>query len=288
MIRVPCCFAAGMLGCCLAFAHGDLHERITALAAQITAAPSAAPLYLQRAELSRQHADWQAALADCDKAQLLDPATDGALLRGRILLESGRPLDALLVLDGYVGRHPQHTQAWACRARTLAMLGRHAEAIAGFREALQRSPQPEPDLYVECAAALTAQGNAKAAVQVLDEGLAKLGAIPSLALRAIDIDLAMQNFEAALVRVELIRQHAPRPEPWMAKRASVLAQAGRLQDSHAAWQALVAHLAKLPEPERRSHAMSKLMAQARQALASLDSLRPANESPPITPPHTKS
>ena len=117
-----------------------------------------------------------------------------------------------------------------------------------------------------------AAGLAGEAVQVLAAGIEKLGPIPSLALRAMEVEIATKNFDAALTRVEALRKSAPRPEPWMARRASVLAQAGRIEDSRAAWQALVEHLAALPNLERGSHAMSKLAEDARQALASLASL----------------
>ena len=89
----------------------------------------------------------------------------------------------------------------------------------------------------------------------------------------------MKNFEAALRRVEEARQGAPRPEPWMARRATVLAQAGRIEESRAAWKALAKHLESLPDQERTSHAMSRLAEEARQALAKLKSLSAA-EPPP--------
>ena len=52
----------------------------------------------------------------------------------------------------------------------------------------------------------------------------------------------------------------------MARRATVLAQAGRIEESRAAWKALVEHLDSLPENERRSHAMSALREEASAAL----------------------
>jgi tetratricopeptide (TPR) repeat protein len=252
----------------VAFAHGDIHERIEVLTKQIAANPQDAQLYVQRAELSRQHADWQAALADCDQAHKLDPAIEMDLLRGRTLLESGRPADALPLLDGFLVRHPGHAQALVYRARTLAKLERHAASIADYREALKRTPTPEPDLVQECADALAARGCVKEAVQVLAAGIDKLGEIPSLVQRAMNLEIATKDFTAALRRVESMRQSAPRPEPWMARRASILAQAGRIEESRAAWQALVDHLSALPNLERGSHAMSTLMEQAKQALTS--------------------
>ena len=55
----------------------------------------------------------------------------------------------------------------------------------------------------------------------------------------------------------------------MAKRAALLAQAGRRAEARAAWQALIDHLAALPNLERGSHAMSILAEQAREALGPL-------------------
>lgn len=254
------------------FAHGDIHQRIEAASQQIASAPKDARLYVRRAELFRQHEDWQATLADCDTAQALDPAIDVALLRGRALFESGHPGTALALLDGFVSRHPDHPQARVCRARVLTQLGRHAAAIADLRGALQMTPVPQPELVQECADALAAQGRHQEAVLVLAAGIDTLGAIPSLVVRAMELEIATRDFDAALKRVEAMRQCAPRPEPWMAKRASILAQAGRLGDARAAWQALVEHLAALPNLERGSHAMSTLMEQATQALAALASI----------------
>jgi hypothetical protein len=96
----------------------------------------------------------------------------------------------------------------------------------------------------------------------------KLGKIPALVLRALDLEIASKNFDAALRLIEECRQTAPRPEPWMARRAAVLAQAGRLEESRAAWTGLAEHLDSLPEQERTSYGMTKLRDEARHALGS--------------------
>ncbi len=56
----------------------------------------------------------------------------------------------------------------------------------------------------------------------------------------------------------------------MAKRAELLALAGRIEESRAAWKALIAHLENLPNLERGSNSMSLLAEQARKSLASPD------------------
>ncbi len=253
-------------------AHGDLHERIAGLSARIAAEPGNAGLYLQRAEVYRQHEEWGLALADCDRARREDGAMETGLLRGQILLGAGRAEEALPVIEGYLMRHPGEAQALVCRARILVKTGRQAAAVADYRKALQGTPAAEPDLVQEVADALAADGKVAEAVEVLGAGIARLGAVPSLVLRAMDWEIATKDYDAALRRVEVMRRSAPRPEPWMAKRASILAQAGRVVEARAAWRELAAHLAALPNLERGSHAMSKLMEETRQALASLESM----------------
>jgi len=83
----------------------------------------------------------------------------------------------------------------------------------------------------------------------------------------MELEIMTGQFDSALTRVDQLQQFAPRPEPWMAKRASLLAQAGRVSESRAAWQSLLAHLSALPNLERGSKPMNLLAEQARQALA---------------------
>ncbi len=91
-------------------------------------------------------------------------------------------------------------------------------------------------------------------------------------MKALELEVVLGRYDAALTRVEVLQQTAPRPEPWMAKRASVLAQAGRIRESQAAWQALITHILALPNLERGAHAMQLIAEQAQQALSSLHSL----------------
>ena len=263
----------------LCFAHGALHERIATLSTQIEAAPLNAALRVQRAELERQHEEWQAALTDYEMARQLDPTLDLDFPQGRTLLESGRPAEALTLLNRFLVRTPGHPMALVCRARALAKSGRRPEALNDYRAALKSTPVPEPDLIVEVADFLTAEGLEAESLQVCSTGIETLGPVPVLVQRAMDLEIATKNYDAALNRLQIIQLAAPRPEPWMARRASILAQAGRIQESMVAWQALVGHLAALPNLERGSPAMSKLMEEAKQALVSLDSLTESTEAP---------
>lgn len=255
--------------------HGDLHERILELTKKIANEPTNVQLVLQRGELSRQHGDWQAAVSDCDRAKDIDPAADTDFLRGRAFLEGGKAAEALPLIQAILRREPENLLALMLRGRAQFKLTQYQEAAADFRETLKRTPNPEPDMLQETADALVASGARKEAGEMLATAITRIGPVPSLVQRALDLEIALKNFDAALTRVDAMQNSAPRPEPWMARRASVLAQAGRIPESKAAWEALIAHLNALPNLERGSHAMSKLMEDAKLALTALNQSNPA-------------
>ena len=76
----------------VASAHGELLIQIAAATKQIESATNnAADLYLHRAELHREHQDWEAAKSDYDRAADLDPnlvAVD--FCRAKMLDDSGQ------------------------------------------------------------------------------------------------------------------------------------------------------------------------------------------------------
>jgi tetratricopeptide (TPR) repeat protein len=267
-----------------ALGHGGFHERLAQLAVALEKSPNDPALHFELADVNGQHGDWQMALLNLDRAEELAPGKfPTSLLRGQAWLTGGQPGKAKTALDTLLAGQPEHARGRLLRARAAQRLGDAAGSLADYREALRRTPAPDPDLLQETAGALAAGGFPEEAVRVLAAGMEKLGPIPSLVLRAMEVEIATGNFDAALARVEALRKSAPRPEPWMARRASVLAQAGRIEESRAAWQALVTHLEALPNLERGSHAMSKLAEDARHALASLANLTPSATSNPAKP-----
>jgi predicted Zn-dependent protease len=254
------------------------------LAAAIEQDPTNAQLHFELADLNAQHGDWQLALLNLKRVDELKPGQYMTnVVRGEAWLVGEKPDKAREVLDPVLKEHPECVRAWVLRARANKALGDLPASAADFREALQRTTTPDPDLILDTAEVLAAQKREKEAAVILATWIEKVGPIPSLTLRALELEIATKDFDAALRRVEAMRQGAPRPEPWMARRASVLAQAGRFEQSRAAWQALADHLAALPNLERGSHAMSKLMEEAQQALASLASIPPEASNPTLPP-----
>ncbi|HEX2749306.1 MAG TPA: hypothetical protein VHM91_14960 [Verrucomicrobiales bacterium] len=295
--------AAQLIGfLCLAFtgalrAHGDLGGRIGDLKAEILQHPGDGARRLTLADLLFQDGNFEGALtalADLDRMEPGKFPTDK--LRGSALLALQRPAGAREALDRFLTRYPGDVPALLFRARALSALSETDAALNDYRAALRLSAAPEPDLFQEAAAALASARHPDEALAVLDRGIQSLGLIPSLAQRALDVELSLKRYDAALARVETMQHAAPRPEQWMAKRAAILTTACRIPESREAWQSLLTHLAGLPAAERSSNAMCRLAEEARQGLAILRgvslperaSATPSLSSPQRILPSTKS
>ncbi len=255
----------------VALAHGDLHERISQITGQLHESPSAG-LFFKRGCLHLEHGEAEAALEDFLEVDRLASGafeTDAPRAEGYMLL--GKHGLALESLNCCLARDPSSTRCLVLRARVFGRLGKPEAAIHDYRKALSLVSQPEPDLLLEFSAALAENKQAVAALEVLDQGIARLGPLPSLVNVSIEIDLRNGNSEGALRRIDVMQDAAPRPEPWMARRASVLARAGRIAESRAAWHSLLDRISSLPPGERTSHAMSSRVREARDALAALES-----------------
>lgn len=221
------------------------------------------------------------ALLDLDAAERLAPGKYPVdLARGQAWMAGEKLPQARRALDAFIASHPEVAEGFSTRARLMMKAGDPKTAAGDFKQALAKTASPEPDLYIGFADALVASKQPEQAVRELDAGLKKLGAIPSLADKALEIELSLGSFDAALTRVADMRGSAPRAEPWMAKRASILAQAGRIDESRTAWLDLRDHLLALPENERGSHAMGVLLEEARNSLESLSHSSPAATSNP--------
>jgi predicted Zn-dependent protease len=267
-----------------AFAHAAIEVQIQDVTRRIAKDPGNARLFLQRAELHRDHADWDAAEADYRTARHLDPGLAEVDLRlGRMLLDKGEPALAKPELDRYVAGRPEDPRGLTLRARTLARLGRRDEAAADYRRALA-SPAArgagDPDAFLELADLLSTgdRPRREEALEVLERGIAALGPIVSLELPAIEIEVALGRYDAALSRVDGIASQSGRKERWILERAGILRQAGRSKEAEAAYREVLRSIAALPEDRRATPMVKEMAAKAYAGLgrvaAASDESRP--------------
>ena len=254
-----------------ALAHGDLHEQIANVTAQIQKNPESAELVLRRAELHRVHEDWLAAAADYDRAAHLAFGLAVVHLgRGKMLLSQGRFDKAQAELDQFLAGNPEHVDGFVTRARIEVKRGNQLAGADDFARAIALSPRPEPEYYLERAQALVAAGDAHidAALSCLDEGMAKLGNLPSLGLDAVELETKAKRFDSALARLESLSAISPRKEAWLERRGDLLAQAGRTDEAQQAYRTASEAIIRLPQRLRATKAITDLEQRLKTKAAS--------------------
>jgi tetratricopeptide (TPR) repeat protein len=244
--------------------HGSHDEQVAECLEKLETAPNDQMMRHRLATAYVHHGDWELALIELDK--LDESAMDSRLTRARALLLGAQYEKSKELLDAILEKSPVDSQALLERARVFTGLGKNAESLANYRMVLNLTPQPEPGLCLEIADILTDQKLQKEALAVVQKGITTRGEEPALLMRAMEIEIATGNFDGALTRLASLEKQAPRPEPWMARRAELLAQAGRTEESRAAWSALKQHLSSLPNLQRGTPEFLVLSAKADAAL----------------------
>ncbi len=234
-------------------AHGDVHEAIGRVTAQIAEHPDDAHLFLNRGGLYRSDEDWLAALADFEKARALNPelAPLARVARAEVLLLSGKHEQARVELDTLISESPGTMYGYVVRARCLVAKNEPAKAAEDFRRALAELPRPEPSLVLECVHAEADAGMNDAALGTLDAAIAKLGPVITLVEPAIALEEKLGRFDAAIARLDAFMAPLPRKERWLAKKAAVFEKSGRIEDARVSLEQAIASIDSLPEERRR-------------------------------------
>lgn len=254
----------------LAWAHPTGDQRLALLERQIAAEPQNALLYLARGDILRGNGDWAGALADYERASRHDLGLDRVdLARGLLHLEADRPADAEPFLRRFLSRQPGHGEALLAHARALVRLGRAREAVADYNRAIEQTSDAGADLYLERAEALLDAGAAAEALASLDEGLAVLGPLTVLQRRAVDIEIGMRRYDAALARLEILAGHSPLRERWLMRRGEVLELAGREDLAREAYSEAVTRIESRPANRRETQALKELKRELRVKLIRL-------------------
>jgi tetratricopeptide (TPR) repeat protein len=263
-----------------ASAHDGLAEQIAGVTAQIATNPANPDLFVRRATLFRAARQWKQAGADLDRAASLSPGLpDVDLVRAHLHFDTGNPKAAMNAASRFLGRQPQNVDALLVRARARATLGLAHAAAADYTLALDK--RPAPDVYIERArvTAGTSRSTWEDALRGLDEGITRLGPIVTLENEAIDLELRLRRYDAALTRLDRLMQQTRRKEGWLARRGSILERARRFEEALAAYREGLAAAAVLPPWTQRTPASVALVERLRADIDRLHKRRPAAQTP---------
>jgi len=252
-------------------AHGPLHEQIQRLSQELESHPDRRDLLIERGTLYRVHELHSEALLDWERAALLDPtdATNDFRL-GLAALGLRRTNAALERLERFAARSPESVPAQLAAAEACRMSGRPGDAVRHGTLAIGAAAEPRPEWFLDRAHSAGLAGLPPLEIlSGLDEGIERLGPLPALQLKAVEIEVGRGAIDEALRRLSATAERADRKERWLLRRAEVLAGAGRTDEARTEFLAARSALERLPERVRRGWAATEVTRQIDAGLAKL-------------------
>lgn len=259
-----------LLGCAAVpvLAHQGAHQQLEFLAEQIARDPGSQQLYLKRGRLYAEMEHFDQARADFDRAAQLGPADFVAFDYG-VLCFSLQDMDcALRELDRHIEAYPQNAAAFEARSRVYQARGETRAALADLERYFALAAQPPPGLYVTASKLAEEIGAPGRGLGILDAGIARLGVVPQLQRRAVEMELGLGNTAGAVARWASCREVLRDSVDWKIEMARLYAVDGDKQQAEvllAEAQTQLAGLRPTPARERASESIQRLQAQLRAA-----------------------
>ncbi len=256
-----------LTGCAIAplTAHDGVREQIVQLSLRIAQEPGVPELFVRRAELNRQAGEQVAARADVERAVTLGArGVELDLVRARLATDAHRPAEAVTWLSNVLALEPGHLQARLLRGRAYAASGQRADAVRDLTRVLDQSPTP--DVAIERARLLEqSPADLDAALDSLEEARRRMGPLVTIELEALAVEQRLRRYDAALSRLDAITARSPRKEQWLARRGSLLEEAGRPLDARVAYEAARDAAGPLSPPARPTAGRGSGAASARRS-----------------------
>ena len=218
----------------VSFAHAGLDALDASTREELTKHPDDPNAHLARGRLLQMKGEWDAALEEFEAA-----ATHGGnpdlvgQARAFVYLEAGFPRMAKVELDRVLARRPDLYALVFERGRAWLAIGNSEAAARDFGEAIAKGPKPTPEQVILRRDALVGIGKKDEAVRALDEGMERVGHVVSLELPAVDLEMELGRWDAALARLDRLAATAPPNPLWIARRGEVLEKAGRGPEARA-------------------------------------------------------
>lgn len=251
-------FAPGLVWLILAFmplqvrGEDEVAEMLEIFTKQLETAPHNTEVLMLRARMFLVARQYDQALADLNLAGRLKPSAEIEREKARALIEGGWKEEGLKKANDYIRSNPKDWEAYTIRARLNQQLGKVDEANRDYGLALENAPQPSLELYIERAKLLNSAGGTypSQAIATLESGIKRIGSVVTLEQAALEVEKAQGNYDAALSRLERMTKKMPLKDTFLAERGDILAQAGRYDEAHEAYQAALDELGKLPAFKR--------------------------------------
>jgi tetratricopeptide (TPR) repeat protein len=134
---------------------------------------------------------------------------------------------ARIELDRVVTRRPSAYGTLFERGRAWLALGDAERAAADFGAAINGMSRPTPEHVIARRDVLLSLGRRSEALTALEAGLARIGPAVSLELAAVDLEVELGRYDAALARLDRLLGRSTVSPAWVVRRGEVLERAGR-------------------------------------------------------------
>ncbi|MEE4145163.1 MAG: tetratricopeptide repeat protein [Halieaceae bacterium] len=243
---------------CLAFAlsplcpgHPGQHDQLAEINRHLLQAPTEQSLLIQRGRVYSEGGQYEEAMADYVRARELGSPVLVAFDLGVLYFRMGNYPLATDQMNLYLERFPDYPPAYDYLARIARDAGDYDRAIAFLEIYLRLEESPGPGHYLSAARMLAETGRHARALLVLDQGLATLGVVPQLQRYAISLELAREQPELAIARLQTLRQMLRDSPEWKLDMAELLLMVGREEEAAAMAVAAQGELEGLrPTPAR--------------------------------------
>lgn len=268
----------------LAHAHRGFDPEIAELTEMLAKDPDNVDLLIHRGQVYRSYGKFIESLQDLDRAWLLDRENRTVLFQRALTLSAmGRNEEAEAALDTLLQEEsdPKRVIALAERAAIRARTGRVQLAIADLTAAIQL--QPTIKLYLLRGNLQESLGTLDAAAAGYHDGLAQVGDAIVLKKSLIRVQIAQQQYSAALALIDEELARSSVKAPWYRQRAEILAIMGQPDASRLAYEQALAEtnriLAKRPTTLHLLARAKILHALGQRAEAVRDLQEALNKSP---------
>lgn len=212
------------------FAHPGASSTIEHFSHAIEHKPDDQALYMRRGIAYSNDGQFDKALADFERAKKLGEPVVVSFDLGVLHYRRRNPQIAKDYFDEYLDVFPVHLGCLEYRARLLRDMGEYEASVADFRKLFELQHRPNPGHYLSVVTMLVASDAEEGVVlslKLLDSGIDKLGLIPQLQKRAIQLEVDRGRTDLAIKRLETLKPVLGRSPDWKVDMAVLQLQLGK-------------------------------------------------------------
>jgi tetratricopeptide (TPR) repeat protein len=246
-----------LLGSVAVHAHLGQDEQLSHINFLIEQRPKEQMLYIKRGAIHTASSHFQAAAADFNRAEQLGPAVLVAFDWGVLYHQMENSTRAIDYYDQYLEQFPDAAHAYEYRARAARDKGDNKEAVADLQRYFELLDRPHPGNYIAAARMLNEMQEIEAALDLLDKGLKKLGAVPQLQRVAIALERERGDINSAVARLETLRVPLRENPSWKLEMVELLLLDNRTDQATALLREVEATLADLRSTPARQDLLKR-------------------------------